>query len=151
MPLPERKDLDTESVENAIIAYLKQANGEVDDIDLSSVDMAAASNRDALVEPVHVFVLCRNLEHRGDGLYVADVAVTVVTPIEENSNLERRFLREMVAKRLHAESEYRRFFHEETIVRSYGWEVVGPAEISEVDGHQTGDVFTLTMGVAREG
>lgn len=141
--------LDAESVERAIIAFLRQVDPTIDDVDLSGLDLAAASDRSAEVGPMHGFVFCRDLAHQAGGLYRAEIAVTLVTNIEDESNRERAAWRTKLGTRLHAAKSYRNFVEDHTGVQCHGWQVTGPNEISEPGGISTGDVWVLLAGLRR--
>lgn len=144
--MSENQILDQESAERAIVAFLKEPDSETD---LVGVDIEAASNREARVGPTHIFVMCRELKHQGHGVYVADIAVTLVTNIDDTSNVERRVLRAKLAKRLSAEKEWRNFVDTDNWVRCHGWFVGGPNEVVEEGNDAVGDVFSLAVGLSR--
>jgi hypothetical protein len=138
--------VDTESAERAIVSFLKEPDSAND---LTGVDIECGSNRDARVGPTHIFALCRELRHNGSGVYVADVAVTLVTNIDDTSNEERRRLRDRVNGRLNKPTEDRSFVDTDTWMRCHGWFVTGPTEVSEGSNDAIGDVFALTVGLTR--
>lgn len=126
-------------VEEAFVELLKEAAS------LAGEDIVAASNRDALVGPQHVFVYCPiiapipRIESNG----FADVTVAVVSDMDDLNHAARKARVEKVASVL---TQTPQAFGMEDKLWVCGWTVAGPRETSE--GRQVADVFNLRAGVS---
>jgi hypothetical protein len=113
------------------------------DADLAAVPIVAGSNRDALVPPLHCFVLCREARpvlSVGQNYY-ADVTIVVASNIDDNVHTERKALARLVLRALTRREPGAAGITADA--RLLGWEI---AKISETSsGQNTGDRIDLTV------
>lgn len=112
------------------------------DTDLASVPIVAGSNRDALVPPLHCFVLCREARpvlSVGQNYY-ADVTIVVASNIDDNVHTERKALARLVLRALTRQEPGAAGAAADA--RLLGWEITKISETSS--GQNTGDRIDLT-------
>jgi len=132
----------THRIEEAFVALLRE------DPALSGIDIVAASNRDATVYPLHVFVLCKSAVPQPAPYYLAEVVIAVVTNIDDQDHAERRRWAESVISLLTSIETYDHVVQEgdpEPYLSLEGWFIRPLAEASA--DQQTGDLIPLTAGI----
>lgn len=126
-------------LERALVSLLK------DEPDLADLAIVPASDRSVLVPPLHCFVYCDTCDPQlpSGPIYKANVAVTLVTNIDEHTTEERQAWWTKVMAALRRDPPEQEFDREGITVKGWSIKVVG--EISQ--GQQTGDVARLTVGL----
>lgn len=121
------------------MAMLKAAPG------LETFDIVAASNRDALVPPLHCFVVCDTPEPQlpTGPIYKASLAITLVSNIDETPDEDRQLWWNLILPVVGRDPRNQEFCHGDTIIK--GWAVKAIGEVSS--GQQTGDTARLSVGV----
>lgn len=124
-------------IEDLFVALLEA------DTALADLDIVAASNRDALVAPLHCFVACRSVApvlSVGQN-YRAAVTIVVASNIDDNQDTERKAYAKAVLACLTRQEPGRT--GNAADARLLGWSI---DEITQVDaGQNTGDRFDLTV------
>lgn len=114
---------------------------------LRDLPIVAGSNRDALVPPLHCYVLCRSATPAmtwGQN-YRADVAIVVASNIDDNDHADRKRFATLVLRSLTRREPPYVALHG---VLS-GWPIVSITEVSE--GQQAGDMITLAPAFSLAG
>lgn len=126
-------------IERAFVALLKAAP------DLADLTIVAASDREAEVPPLHCFVICDEAVPQlpTGPIYKANVAVTLVTNIDDHTTALRTDWWSKVLKVVGKAPEFQEFDSGNAIIK--GWVVKVVGEVSS--GQQTGDVARLSVGV----
>lgn len=112
------------------------------DADLAAVPIVAGSNRDALVPPLHCFVLCREARpvlSVGQNYY-ADVTIVVASNIDDNVHAERKALARLVLRALTRREPGTA--HLAGDARLLGWQIDRISETSA--GQNAGDRIDLS-------
>ncbi|EIQ01051.1 hypothetical protein OpiT1DRAFT_05615 [Opitutaceae bacterium TAV1] len=127
-------------IEEAFVALLR-THGPLEDPD--RIAIVAASDRDATVPPMHVFVYCDTATPRlpTGPIYIANVAVALVTDMDDQNTAIRK---EWFGHVLQALSRCPQAFENEGVALK-GWSIVTQGETSA--GRQTADVARLSVGV----
>jgi hypothetical protein len=123
-------------VEDVFVEYLRE------EAELAGVDIVAASDRDAMVEPTHIFVTCAEAPHGGGRAHLARVAVMLVTPLHGANEAERAALAAVIEQKLR---EPEAFWSSTSGLKVCGWHFAAPREVS-VD-RQRGDTWDMLVGV----
>lgn len=132
----------THRIEEAFVALLRS------DSALDGLDIVAASNRNATVYPLHCFVVCTEAVPQPAPYYLAQVAVGVVTNIDDQDHAERRKWVEAVVSALTRVETYDHTVQEgdpQPYLQLQGWVLRASRETSS--GQQTGDLIPMTVGV----
>ena len=116
------------------------------DTTLTGLDIVAGSNRDALVPPLHCFVLCRNVEPLlsvGQN-YFADVIIGIAGNIDDTNHTVRKSWTTLVLAAL-TRCEPGNYVDAPTgtNIRVLGWSVKSIEEASE--GQNIGDLVRLRV------
>jgi hypothetical protein len=127
--------------EEMFVKYLRS------DPKLLDLPIVAASNRDALVPPLHCYVLCRcatPVMNWGQN-YRSDVIIMVASNIDDNDHRDRKRWLTLVLQRLtHREPPF------VTLGGVLlGWPILNISEVSE--GQQAGDMISLAPAFSLAG
>lgn len=127
-------------IEEAFVALLR-THGPLSDPE--EIDIVAASNRDVLVRPLHIFVYCDTATPQlpTGPLYLANVSVAMVTDMDEQNNEQRKVWFGNVLQALSRTPQG--FEHQDVDLK--GWSILTQGETSA--GRQTADVARLSVGV----
>jgi len=126
------------AIERAFVELLQR------DPAFSALTIVAASDRDVRVPPLHCFVVCdRVTPLLPTGIiFTANVAVTVVTNMDDHTNPQRVQWADLLAQALSRQPlEY-----DSAHAHLKGWNITSVGEVS--DGQQTGDAIRMTVGAA---
>lgn len=127
------------AVEASFVEWLRESEA------LREWDIVCGSDRDALVEPRHIFVACVEAAHLGDRLYRCTVVITLALPLHGASEAERQAANRVIEQRV----EIPERFATDRGIQVCGWKYEQPNEVSE--GRERGDGFTMAVGVRTVG
>ncbi len=109
--------------------------------DLDGIDIVCGSDRDALVPPLHCFVLCREIAPlmRVGQNYIANVVIAVASNIDDNDHADRKVWFKKVLRAL----TRREPGYVAADAQLLGWSIERIDEASS--GQATGDVIELRV------